>query len=98
MMSLTWWLNLGTFLGIAILAVPVWDLNVRKRKLHQVQQAEDQAADDSDFRARARAILSEKHKKNVAGWRARDQICLIVGYLLLLGASAARVVFPSGAG
>ena len=94
---MTWWLNLATFLGIAILAVPVWDLNLRKRKLHQVQLAENQAADDSDFRARTRAILAERHRQNVADWRRRDQVCLIAGYLLLLGAAAARVVFPAGA-
>lgn len=94
MHALHWWLNLATFAGIAILAVPVWDLNFRKRKLHQVQQAELQARDDSDFRARTRAILSEKHKKNVEGWRRRDQACLLIGYLLLLGAAALRIVFP----
>ena len=30
MASLAWGLNLATFIGIAILAVPVWSLNTRK--------------------------------------------------------------------
>jgi membrane protein implicated in regulation of membrane protease activity len=94
MLSLHWWLNLATFAGIAILAVPVWDLNTRKRKLHQVRRAEKEAEDDSDFRARTRKILSEKHKVNVEGWRRRDQVCLLAGYVLLLGAAALRIVFP----
>lgn len=94
MFSFHWWLNLATFSGIAILAVPVWDLNTRKRRLHLVQQAEEQAEDDSDFRTRTRRILAERHKKNVEGWRRRDQVCLFAGYILLLGAAALRIVFP----
>ena len=95
MASMAWWLNLATFLGIAILAVPVWSLNTRKRKLHQVRQADADAGSDSDFRTRTRRILSDKHRKNVEDWRGIDQICLIVGYALLLGAALLRVILPA---
>ena len=37
---------------------------------------------------------SDKHRKNVEDWRGIDQICLIVGYALLLGAALLRVVLP----
>ena len=94
MFSFPWWLNLATFLGIAILAVPVWSLNTRKRKLHQVRSADQNAENDSDFRAKTRAILSDKHKKNVEDWRPIDQFCLVIGYVLLLGASLLRVLSP----
>jgi len=97
MFSFDWWLNLATFAGIAILAIPVWDLNLRKRRLHRVRQADKEAENDSDFRALTRRILFEKHKKNVEDWRRRDQVCLLLGYCLLLGAAATRVVFPQGA-
>ncbi len=30
-----WWLNLATLAGIAILAVPTWSLNFRKKKLQE---------------------------------------------------------------
>jgi hypothetical protein len=95
MASLAWGLNLATFLGIAILAVPVWSLNTRKRKLHQVRQADSDAKSDSDFRTKTRGILADKHKKNVEDWRRIDQICLIVGYALLLGAALLRVILPA---
>ncbi|MEM5582142.1 MULTISPECIES: hypothetical protein [unclassified Roseibium] len=94
MFSFGWWLNLATFSGIALLAVPVWDLNSRKRRLHQVQQADNEAENDSQFRARTRKILAEKHRKNVEGWRWRDQACLLIGYILLLGAAAVRIACP----
>lgn len=94
MFAIDWWLNLATFLGIAVLAVPVWDLNLRKRQLHRVQRADSDADNDSDFRARTRKILSEKHRRNVEDWRWRDQACLLTGYVLLLGAAALRIVYP----
>ena len=95
MASLAWGLDLATLIGIAILAVPVWSLNTRKRKLHQVREADAVARSDSDFRTRTRRILADKHRKNVEGWRSIDQICLVVGYALLLGAALLRVVLPA---
>ncbi|SNR44446.1 hypothetical protein [Puniceibacterium sediminis] len=96
MFTFAWWLNLATFAGIAILAVPVWSLNSRKRKLHQVRQADQSAEDDSDFRSKTRKILKDMHEKDVAGWRWRDHFCLLVGYVLLLGSAFLRVLFPTG--
>ena len=95
MALLTWWLNLATFIGIAVLAVPVWSLNTRKRKLHQVRQTDADAKSDSDFRTKTRGILADKHRKNVEDWRGIDQICLVVGYALLLGAALLRVVLTA---
>ena len=72
MASMAWWLNLATFLGIAILAVPVWSLNTRKRKLHQVRQADADAGSDSDFRTRTRRILVGQAQEERRGL-ARDR-------------------------
>ena len=94
MASLAWGLDLATLIGIAILAAPVWSLNTRKRKLHQVRQADADAGSDSDFRTQTRRILAEKHRKSVEDWRGIDQICLVIGYALLLSAALLRVLPP----
>lgn len=96
MTSVHWWLNFATFAGIAILAVPVWDLNARKRRLHEIRQADGEAKSDNDFRERARKILFEKRRQDVEGWRQRDHVCLVIGYVLLLGAAFLRLVYPAG--
>ncbi len=87
MFSVPWWLNLATFSGILILAVPVLSLNARKRNLHRVKTTDETAANDSDFRKQMRDILSDKQKDSVETWRGIDQICLLLGYILLLGSS-----------
>jgi hypothetical protein len=92
MFTYPWWLNLATFIGILILAVPVLSLNSRKRKLHRVKTSDTTATTDSDFRTQVRGILSEKHKDNIERWRGRDQFCLLTGYTLLLGASFLRLL------
>jgi hypothetical protein len=89
------WLNLAGFLGIAILAVPTWSLNLRKKKLQRILEADDPAATDPRFRARVRAILKGKRERDVADWRRIDEWCLIAGYLLVLGAAALRVAEPA---
>ena len=96
MASLQWWLNFATFAGIAALAIPVWDLNARKRRLHDIRQADSEATSDNDFRERTRQILFEKQRQDVEGWRRRDQVCLAIGYVLLLGAAFLRLVFAPG--
>lgn len=94
MPDMAWWLDLATFLGIAVLAVPVWSLDLRKQRLARVADAERTATSDSAFRKAAREILTEKHRDNVARWRPLDRACLLVGYALLLGAALLRLLFP----
>lgn len=91
MFSVLWWLNLATFSGILILAVPVLSLNARRRNLHRVKTTDETAASDSDFRKQVRVILSNKYKDSVERWRGIDQVCLMLGYFLLLGSSFLRL-------
>lgn len=87
-----WWLNLATFLGIAILAVPVLSLNNRKRRLQRIRDLDRDELDNGSFRAKVRALSQDKWRENVEGWRKADQLCLFAGYALLLGASFLRLV------
>jgi hypothetical protein len=87
-----WWLNFATLAGIAILAVPVWSLNLRKKKLQEIRQS--LPAEPLTFKHRVRSILSDKRNRDVADWRRLDEICLIVGYLFLLGSALLRLFVP----
>lgn len=85
--------NAMTFLGILVLAVPVWSLNLRKKSLHKIEQVIEGRSgknqtgilDDID------KIVKSHGQRSVANWRPCDQFCLIVGYLLLLGGSGWRL-------
>lgn len=90
--TLHWWLNLASAAGIAVLSVPVWSLNARKKKLQAVQDALPQ--DPQSFRASVRGILDEKWRRDVAAWRRVDELCLAGGYVLLLGSAVARLFVP----
>ena len=87
-----WWLNLASFFGIAILSVPVWSLNFRRKRLQALRDADGANVTDADYRSKARAILIGRHEQHVANWRRIDEICLGVGYALLLGSAALRLV------
>ncbi|WP_226582790.1 hypothetical protein [Acuticoccus sediminis] len=89
-----WWLNLAAFCGVAVLSVPVWSLNFRRRRLQALRTADREAADDTDFRRRARGLLIDRHRKNVEDWRPIDQTCLAIGYTLLLGSAFLRLFAP----
>ncbi|QFS83450.1 hypothetical protein FIU97_11475 [Roseivivax sp. THAF40] len=90
--DLHWWLNLASAAGIAVLSVPVWSLNARKKKLQAVQDALPQ--DPQSFRDNVKGILGEKWQRDVAAWRRLDELCLAAGYLLLLGSAVARLFVP----
>ncbi len=96
--GLEWWLNLMAGLGILILAVPVWQLNRRKKKLTQIRSADLTAVDNAAFRGRVRDILLTKREREAADWRRIDEACLIAGYALLLGTAVLRVAAPLVAG
>ncbi|WP_417741014.1 hypothetical protein [Salipiger sp.] len=95
MFDIHWWLNLASFIGIAVLSVPVWSLNFRRKRLQQIRDAEKATSSDTDFRARARKLLMDRHKRNVEDWRPIDQLCLGIGYFALLGSAFLRLFFPA---
>lgn len=86
-------LNVSTFIGIAILAVPTLSLNKRKKSLQKVDEILERAqgrAPEDPFTE----LISEVHEARgtlATQWRRIDEICLFVGYFLLLGASFARI-------
>jgi hypothetical protein len=96
MPDIHWMLNFGTTIGILVLAVPAWSLNGRRKRLQALRDLDRAATSDDTFRARARQILIERHRRNVDDWRRIDEICLLAGYLLLLGSSGLRLAFTAG--
>ncbi len=87
-----WWLNFATMIGIALLAIPAWSLNFRKKKLQQIKDAlpEEPAA----FKDRVQSVLKDKRERQVADWRRIDEVCLILGYALVLASSLIRLWVP----
>ena len=90
----SWLINLASFGGILVLSVPVWSLNFRKKRLQRLRDADNAAQTDADFRSTARAILIDRRARDVADWRFIDELCLALGYCLLLGSAAARLCAP----
>ena len=88
--EIQWWLNFGSFLGIAILAVPAWSLNFRKKKLRAIKAV--MSDEPVTFKAKVGKIIEHKMDDDISSWRRIDEICLAVGYILLLGSSAMRLL------
>ncbi len=91
-------LNFATALGIAILAVPVLALNTRKKSLAQISDivANRKTGEDKTALDKIAENLEDTAAKRANRWRRADEVCLYVGYLLLLGASIARIFIPVG--
>lgn len=86
-------LDFMTFLGIAVLSMPVWSLNKRKKQLTRLENAfgQDTAkARDESVQELADELIEER-KKDTGDWRGWDEFCLWLGYGLLLGASFLRL-------
>jgi len=92
MFGIHWWLNLVSLAGIVILAVPVWSLNVRKKKLQEIRQA--LTGDPRTLKDRVKEILRDRRNRDVTEWRRLDELCLLSGYLALAGSSFLRLFFP----
>lgn len=87
-------LSLASATGIAILSVPAFSLNLRKRSLDRItgivkrrKPGYEGSALDT-IAAELETSASQKANK----WRRVDEICLYSGYFLLLGASLLRVL------
>ena len=87
-----WWLNLMTLVGIAVLAVPGWSLNVRRKRLKEVRNLLDETP--VSFKKKVREIVVDKQDRDVTDWRRIDEVCLVVGYVALLGAAVLRLLVP----
>ncbi|WP_224823541.1 hypothetical protein [Cognatishimia sp. MH4019] len=87
-----WWLNLMTLLGIAVLAVPVWSLNNRRKRLKEVRDLLAETPDS--FKQKVREIVVDKQDRDVSDWRRIDELCLVIGYGALLGSAVLRLFVP----
>lgn len=95
MANVTFVLNIASFAGVAILSVPTWSLNFRKKRLQRIRDVIDarsnrEAGNVIDDVA---AIVHGRRQAGAAQWRRIDEVCLAVGYLLLLGSSAIRIFY-----
>lgn len=86
-------LDISSAAGILILSVPAFSLNFRKKTLARIgaivrsrRQRGDSGALDT-----IAAELEEDATRRAHGWRRIDEICLFIGYTLLLGAAIGRV-------
>ena len=86
-------LDFASAAGIGILSIPAFSLNMNKRALTRIRnlvQARDTSGDKSALDIIARELESEASGR-VSQWRRIDEICLRVGYFLLLGAAILRI-------
>lgn len=85
-------LDFASAAGIAILSVPAFSLNFRKKKLARIKRIVQSRESGKEKRA-LDTIAAELHveaTEKVNRWRRADEICLLIGYLLLLGSALAR--------
>ncbi len=94
--DVVWWQNAAAFAGIAVLAVPVLSLNRRKKRLQRLRDIVAQRGESGDRRAldRVGEALGRARERDVALWRRADEICLFLGYFLVLGSAGSRLFWP----
>lgn len=86
-------LDVATAAGILILSVPAFSLNFRKKTLARIRsivRSRRQHGDRSALDTIA-AELEQDAARRANDWRRIDEICLVIGYTLLLGAAIARI-------
>lgn len=86
--------NLASTAGIAILSVPAFSLDLRKKALFRIDRIitrRRETGDTSALDAIAREVREDRAAR-VTTWRRIDRVCLYVGYLFVLGASIWRLL------
>ncbi len=86
-------LDAATAIGVAVLAVPVFSLNFRKKshtRIDAILAARRETGAESAL-DRIGAALRDERAHDAARWRPVDELCLYTGYLLLLGAAITRI-------
>lgn len=87
-------LNIASAAGIAVLAVPAFSLNFRKKTLARITRVVNRRKPGEDKSALdiiAEELESDANQR-ANRWRRVDELCLVIGYLLLLGSSILRVI------
>jgi hypothetical protein len=86
--------NLASTAGIAVLSVPAFSLDLRKKALFRIDRIisrRRETGDASALDAIAREVREDRAAQ-VATWRRIDRICLYVGYLFVFGSSVWRLL------
>ena len=86
--------NLASTIGIAILSVPVFSLDLRKRALFRIDAIigrRRETGDSSALDAIAREVREERAAR-VTNWRRIDRVCLYLGYSFVFGSSIWRLL------
>jgi hypothetical protein len=80
--------------GIVVLAVPAFSLNLRKKAFARIARiVEDRRACGDGLALDAIAREVARERETAAGrWRRVDEICLYVGYALVLTGAVWRVL------
>ncbi|WP_375228135.1 hypothetical protein [Roseobacter sp. S98] len=89
-------LNAAGALGIGLLAVPAFSLNFNKKTLARIEDLVQSRREQGD--SSALDVIAQELEQDaafrVARWRRADEICLKVGYGLLLGSAVLRIFTP----
>ncbi|WP_298842268.1 hypothetical protein [uncultured Roseobacter sp.] len=90
-------LNTASALGIGLLAVPAFSLNFNKKTLTRIEALVRSRRDQGD--SSALDVIAQELEQDaavrVASWRRADELCLRIGYGLLLGSAVLRIFAPA---
>ena len=91
--GLTMAANVGTFLGVLVLSVPVLSLDLRKMKLERIRQIVERTPGGGKAEGFDSIAVEVQEEREAAAtrWRPFDRACLYAGYALVFAASLARI-------
>ena len=87
-------LNIASAAGIGVLSVPAFSLNFRKKALARIANIVRRRTPGEEKKAldTIAVELEAEAAQRANKWRKADEVCLFIGYFLLLGASILRVI------
>ncbi|HLS58347.1 MAG TPA: hypothetical protein VK022_01850 [Paracoccaceae bacterium] len=87
--------NLAAVIGVLILAVPAFSLDLRKKALFRIDRIIERRREMGDASALDAVAqeLRDDRAARVTNWRRIDRICLYVGYHFVLGAAISRLIW-----
>lgn len=85
--------NVGTFLGVLVLSVPVLSLDLRKMKLERIRQIVERTPGGEKVGGFDQIALEVRAEREAEAtrWRPFDRTCLYTGYALVFASSLARI-------
>lgn len=89
-----WYTHLVTLLGAMVLALPVLRVDQLGRRLSRLARLAPLTADDPRW-APLTAKLQTALQGRRANWSPLNRVCLWLGYAMVLGSQAARLVITA---